>query len=55
MPRFGNPDEAKISTSYLERFNFSLRMDNRRFTCLTNAHNNSLDHHAAMVALFAAS
>ena len=54
VPRFGNPDESKISTSYIERFNLSVRMQVRRFTRLTNAHSKSLDHHAAMVALFVA-
>jgi transposase-like protein/IS1 family transposase len=52
--RFGNPDEALISTSYSERFNLSVRMHVRRFTRLTNAHSKSIDHHAAMVAIFVA-
>lgn len=52
--RFGTPDESKISTSYSERFNLSLRMHNRRFTRLTNAHSKSGEHHAAMIALFTA-
>lgn len=52
--RFGSPDEARISTSYSERFNLSVRMHVRRFTRLTNAHSKTVDHHAAMVALFTA-
>lgn len=52
--RFGNPDESKISTSYCERFNLSVRMHVRRFTRLTNAHSKSAPHHAAMIALFTA-
>lgn len=52
IPRLGNPDEDKISTSYVERFNLSLRMHVRRFTRLTNAHSKSRRHHAAMVSLF---
>jgi transposase-like protein/IS1 family transposase len=52
--RFGNPDENRISTSYAERLNLSVRMHVRRFTRLTNAHSKSYRHHEAMVALFAA-
>jgi transposase-like protein/IS1 family transposase len=52
--RFGSPDEKRISTSYSERLNLSVRMHNRRFTRLTNAHSKSTAHHAAMVALFVA-
>lgn len=33
----GNPDPAHISTSYMERQNLNIRMQNRRFTRLTNA------------------
>ena len=52
--RQGEPDEDKISTSYSERLNLSLRMHMRRFTRLTNGHSKSTKHHAAMVALFLA-
>lgn len=52
--RFGTPDEDRISTSYSERLNLSVRMHVRRFTRLTNAHSKSADHHAAMIALFTA-
>jgi len=54
VPRFGNPDRSHTSTSYVERLNLSLRMHNRRFTRLTNAHSKSAPHHEAMVALFTA-
>jgi IS1 family transposase len=54
VPRFGNPDEDRISTSYSERLNLSVRMHVRRFTRLTNAHSKTTRHHAAMVALFVA-
>jgi transposase-like protein/IS1 family transposase len=53
-PRFGTPDEDRISTSYAERLNLSLRMHVRRFTRLTNAHSKTGDHHAAMISLFVA-
>lgn len=54
VARFGSPDMDRVSTSYSERFNLSLRMHNRRFTRLTNAHSKSVEHHAAMVSLFVA-
>ena len=34
---FLSPDESLISTSYAERQNLNIRMQNRRFTRLTNA------------------
>lgn len=52
--RFGNPDPERISTSFSERFNLSVRMHVRRYTRLTNAHSKTVAHHAAMTALFTA-
>lgn len=52
--QFGNPDEDRISTSHIERFNLTVRMSLRRFTRLTNAHSKSHKHHAAMQAIFVA-
>jgi hypothetical protein len=47
----GNPDPAKISTSYVERQNLTMRMGMRRFTRLTNAFSKKLDNHMAAIAL----
>ncbi|QEG34863.1 IS1 family transposase [Bythopirellula goksoeyrii] len=49
---FGRPDRDRIGTSIVERFNLTMRMQNRRFTRLTNAHSKSRKHHAAMQAIF---
>lgn len=51
-PLLGDCDEARISTSHIERLNLTVRMSNRRFTRLTNAHSKSLKHHVAMQAIF---
>jgi hypothetical protein len=48
----GNPDSEKISTSYVERFNLSSRMQMRRFTRLTNGFSKKLENHRAAVALW---
>lgn len=48
----GNPDPAYISTSHVERSNLSIRMQNRRFTRLTNAFSKKLDNHIHMLALY---
>ena len=52
IERFGSPDPDKISTSYSERLNLSIRMHVRRFTRLTNAHSKTYRHHSAMTSLF---
>jgi IS1 family transposase len=47
----GSPDPERVSTSYVERSNLTLRMGSRRFTRLTNAFSKKLRNHAAAVAL----
>jgi len=48
----GNPDKKHVSTSYSERFNLQLRMSQRRFTRLTNAHSKKVENHIHSIAMY---
>lgn len=51
-PILGDPVDAHISTSYVERSNLSLRMGVRRYTRLTNAFSKRLVNHAHATSLW---
>lgn len=47
----GNPDMRKVSTSFIERANLTMRMHMRRFTRLTNGFSKKLENHMHAVSL----
>jgi hypothetical protein len=47
----GDPDPKHVSTSFVERQNLTMRMQMRRFTCLTNGFSKKADNHRHSVAL----
>ena len=49
---YGNPDMSKVSTSYIERQNLTMRMNMRRFTRLTNGFSKKIDNHKYALALY---
>ena len=48
----GNPDNSKVSTSYVERQNLTMIMSMRRFTRLTNALSKKLENRILALALY---
>ncbi len=51
IPRMGQPLDKHVSTAYMERWNLTLRMQNRRFTRLTNAFSKKFENHVHMMAM----
>ena len=52
IAQFGNPDMARCSTSYIERFNLSVRTGMARFQRLSLKFSKSVDVHLAMISIW---
>lgn len=48
----GKPEFKHISTSFVERQNLTMRMNNRRFTRLTNGFSKKLENHEHALAIY---
>jgi IS1 family transposase len=51
VPMLGNPREELISTSFIERSNLTIRMQNKRFARKSNGHSKKLENHCHMLAV----
>lgn len=49
----GDPDMDRVSTSYVERHNSTVRDHNRRYARRTRCHSKKIENHAAQFALYA--
>ena len=47
----GNPDPERITTSYIERQNLTMRMGMRRYPRRTNAFSKKIENHGHMLAI----
>lgn len=51
IPIIGKPDPKHVSTSFVERQNWSVRTAMRRYTRLSNGFSRKIENHAAAIAL----